>query len=338
MENNSHNKKGDASSIQLGVFVLLGIVVFAVLMFLVGQKRNLFESTVMLKTRFDNVANLAIGGEVLLGGVVVGHVRHIAFPNWKQAKKASDQVTVVMHISKKMLSWIRKDSIARIGSRGLLGEKNINISIGSPKAAPVHHGDTLQSEPPWDLGGAFDEGQALLSHSKQTARQIQKFVDELMQQKTDQAIAQSILSVRNILREAETGGGLIHQLIYGKQEGKYYQKLMRNLAEDGEDLLLAARNTLHQAAEILADVRANPGLVHSLLYDNTGKDFIPHMTKAASDLHDIVAGVKEGEGSIGRLLTDPSIYEEIKQILGNVRRNKVLKELIRYAISQQEGS
>ncbi|MEM7588727.1 MAG: MlaD family protein [Myxococcota bacterium] len=338
MEGNSYNKKTDSSSIQLGAFILLGIVVFAALIFLVGQKRNLFDSTVVLKTRFDNVANLAIGGEVLLGGVVVGHVRHIEFPNWKKTEKRSDKVTVVMHISKKMLSWIRKDSVARIGSRGLLGEKNINISIGSPKAASVSHGDILESDPPWDLSGAFDEGQELLSHSKHTARQLQKLMDELIKQKADEAIAQSILSMRNILHEAEKGGGLIHQLIYGKKEGKYYQKFMHTLAEDGEDVLLAARNMLHQAAEILADVRANPGLVHSLLYDGTGKELIPHLTAAAQDLHDIVASVKEGEGSIGRLLIDTSVYEDIKRILSNVRRNKVLKELIRYAISQQEDS
>ena len=338
MQNSSHHKESNSSSIQLGAFVLLGIVVFAALIFLIGQKRNLFESTVTLKTRFDDVANLAIGGEVLLGGVVVGHVRHINFPDWKQAEKEPDQVTVIMHISKKMLLWIRKDSIARIGSRGLLGQKNINISIGSPNEEPIKHGDLLKSAPPWDLDGAFDEGQALLSHSKQTARQIQKLIDQLMQKKVDEAIAQSILSIRNMLRETETGGGLIHQLIYGKKEGQYYQKLMRNLAEDGEDVLLAARNMLHQTAEIITDVRTNPGLVHGLLYDESGKKFIGYLTESARDLHDIVAAIKEGEGSIGRLLTDTSVYEDIKQIFSNVRRNKVLKELIRYAISQQGDS
>ena len=53
------------------------------------------------------------------------------------------------------------------------------------------------------------------------------------------------------------------------------------------------------------------------------------------DLRQITSRIKDGEGSVGRLLTDTSVYEDLKLILGNVRRNKVLKALIRYAISQQ---
>ncbi|MEM7402644.1 MAG: MlaD family protein [Myxococcota bacterium] len=338
MESNNPRHKSEASNLQLGLFVLFGVAVFVAMLFLIGQKRNLFEPTVTLQTRFDNVANLAIGAEVLLGGVVVGHVRHIAFPNWNQEESNLDQVTVVMHVSKKMLSWIRQDSIARISSRGLLGEKNINISIGSPKDAPVRNGDMIRSEPPWDLGGAFDEGQELLSHSKQTARQLQKFMDELIAQGADKAIAQSILSIRNLLRKAEKGEGLIHQLFYGKQEGLAYRQFMHHLAQDGKEILLATRNLLHQANEVLADVRTKPGLVHSLLYNQTGDEFTPSLAEAARDLRDIIASVKAGDGSIGRLLIDTTIYEDIKQILGTVRRNKVLKELVRYAISQQEES
>jgi len=49
-----------------------------------------------------------------------------------------------------------------------------------------------------------------------------------------------------------------------------------------------------------------------------------------------VAGVKAGKGTVGALLVDPSVYEDMKLVLGNVQRNDVLRALVRYSIKQDE--
>jgi phospholipid/cholesterol/gamma-HCH transport system substrate-binding protein len=46
----------------------------------------------------------------------------------------------------------------------------------------------------------------------------------------------------------------------------------------------------------------------------------------------IVADVKAGKGTLGALLVDPSVYEDLKLVLGNVERNKALRALVRYSI------
>ena len=53
-------------------------------------------------------------------------------------------------------------------------------------------------------------------------------------------------------------------------------------------------------------------------------------------LRDIVRGVKQGKGTVGALLVDPSIYEDLKRVLGNVERNSVLRALVRYSIRRDE--
>ena len=57
----------------------------------------------------------------------------------------------------------------------------------------------------------------------------------------------------------------------------------------------------------------------------------------SDDLRQIVANMKAGKGTIGALLVDPSIYEDIKSVVGNVERNQVLRALVRYSIKADES-
>jgi phospholipid/cholesterol/gamma-HCH transport system substrate-binding protein len=56
----------------------------------------------------------------------------------------------------------------------------------------------------------------------------------------------------------------------------------------------------------------------------------------SKDLRHIVADVRAGKGTIGALLVDPSVYEDVKMLLGNVERNKTLRALVRYSIKRDE--
>jgi phospholipid/cholesterol/gamma-HCH transport system substrate-binding protein len=46
--------------------------------------------------------------------------------------------------------------------------------------------------------------------------------------------------------------------------------------------------------------------------------------------------MKAGRGTIGALLVDPTVYEDVKSLVGNVERNQVLRALVRYSIKQNE--
>ena len=54
------------------------------------------------------------------------------------------------------------------------------------------------------------------------------------------------------------------------------------------------------------------------------------------DLRAIVAGVRQGKGTLGALLVDPTVYADIKSVVGNVERNEVLRALVRYSIKADE--
>jgi phospholipid/cholesterol/gamma-HCH transport system substrate-binding protein len=138
---------------------------------------------------------------------------------------------------------------------------------------------------------------------------------------TSAELAATARNVREITGEIRSGDGTAHQLIYG-DEGT---RLVSNLAD-----------TAGEAATILRDVRTGDGNAHDLLYGDSAGDLITNLTAMSGDLRAIVADIRAGRGTLGGLLMDPSIYEDIKRIVGNLERNDILRALVRYSIREDE--
>jgi phospholipid/cholesterol/gamma-HCH transport system substrate-binding protein len=120
----------------------------------------------------------------------------------------------------------------------------------------------------------------------------------------------------------QQGPGFAHEVVYG-------QESERVLAQFG--------SLADEMSSTLQGVRQGNGLAKSLLYGSKGAD--PMRDDMAAILHDVrtvVATVRAGKGTIGALLVDPSLYEDMKSLVGNVQRNDVLRALVRYSIAGRE--
>ena len=53
-----------------------------------------------------------------------------------------------------------------------------------------------------------------------------------------------------------------------------------------------------------------------------------NVTAMSSDMRAITADVRAGRGTLGGLLTDPSIYEDVKRLVGNLERNEILRSCL----------
>jgi phospholipid/cholesterol/gamma-HCH transport system substrate-binding protein len=149
--------------IRLGLFIFIGLIAFGSGVFLIGQKELLFTRTYHLLAPFENVAGLANGSEVRVGGVHVGTVDHISIP-----QSPKEKVQVVMNLKDSTQGVIRKDSVAVILTEGLLGDKFVSISYGSPNSPSVKDGDLIQSEEPVDLSDIIHKSGAVLESTQKT--------------------------------------------------------------------------------------------------------------------------------------------------------------------------
>jgi phospholipid/cholesterol/gamma-HCH transport system substrate-binding protein len=152
---------------RLGAFIVGTLAILAAGVFIIGSKEYLFRSTYQLKTQFDNVAGLAEGADVQVGGVHSGMVRSIELPH-----KPGDKVTVVMELDKTTHEIIKQDSMASIETQGMLGNQYVAISFGSAGQAEVKDGGIIQSEPPLLMADMLKKANGILDSSQQAVQNV----------------------------------------------------------------------------------------------------------------------------------------------------------------------
>lgn len=353
----------------LGLFVALGLIVLVLLIFLIGRERRLFDTTVSIEAHFPNVAGLALGADVMLSGVVVGHVSKIKFPLMRaDAPGLSRDITIVMEISKSAMDWIREDSIARIDSKGLLGDKIINIGIGSSELPKMQVGGMLKSTPPVDFNKALQQAQEILENVTETVADARDIFKGFVAQGGDAALANSAKSLQKIFKEIESGKGVLHELIYDQDAGKDTKNSLASFSStmkkidgvvadvksvtkainegdglvhallydpEGQKTVARMNYSFSHLSSLLEEIKTGQGVLHDLIYAQDNGQFLRSLNGAAHDLELMMADVKSGKGSLGLFYKDPSLYNEIYGLIGNLRRNRLLKAVIRAGISGQ---
>jgi phospholipid/cholesterol/gamma-HCH transport system substrate-binding protein len=126
-------------SITVGLFVVIGILIFAVGILTIGSMKKAFSSNIAIKTIFHDVNGLKPGNNVWYSGVKIGTVKKIRFLE-------NSQVEVMLNIEEKSQEFIRKNAKAKVSTDGLIGNKIIVIYGGTQKVPAIEDGDQLAVE------------------------------------------------------------------------------------------------------------------------------------------------------------------------------------------------
>ena len=124
--------------LKLGLFVILGLILFVIAIYLIGNRQNMFTKKFTISTNFNNVNGLIRGNNVRYSGINVGTVKNILIIN-------DSTINVNMVIEEKMVKHIKKDAIATIGTDGLVGNMIVNIIPGDGNASAISEGDVIKS-------------------------------------------------------------------------------------------------------------------------------------------------------------------------------------------------
>ncbi len=355
------------SEIRVGIFVTVTLIIGTVVVFAVGDRRNVFSPKAEYRAEFEDVGGLRSGSPVQMGGVHVGNVSHVDILE-------NGRIEVTLSIINSVQHLIRKDTVASIGSKGMLGDRLMNLTAGSNNQEVLSPGaklqTTLSSDPLSAIQDLSKKAAPILEHAEGLVENLHKASEPLADPQfhkdfqaiahnlstvleyvahghgvanrlfTDKGLANSLedtlvhiqrtaenLSttshgVQSMISEIKNGNGAAHELIYGT-EGK---RLVRHLASATGEL-----------AMLLQAVRTKDSTVHNLLYENKGDEFINNLTAVSADFRVVSKDLRDGKGTLGGLLVDPSIYEDIKRLVGNLERNEILRALVRYSIQQDQS-
>ena len=252
---------------------------------------------------YDQINGVQSASPIMMKGVKIGTVTGIAFDPAKGDK-------VVLRLTIKRQYRIPEDSEAKIVSNGLMGAKAIEVAYG---ASPVylHGGDTLRSGRDRDL---MDVAGSELDFLKQRLSQVTS------------DLTRTLDNVNRLL-EANTDnitGTLGH---------------LNDLSGDLASLLSAEQQHLRTASGGLAEFSGmlgeNAGRVDSIVGNLNSftaqlaeEQLARKLGQAADDLTSLLARIERGDGTVGRLMTDPQLYESLNEATGNLA--VLLEDLKKY--------
>ncbi|HSW53485.1 MAG TPA: MlaD family protein [Ignavibacteriaceae bacterium] len=137
-------KKKVSHKIRLGIFISLGILIFILAIYFIGEKQQLFRSTFRLSGVFKDVAGLQVGNNVRLSGINVGTIDNISIIS-------DTSVKVIILVDENIRQFIKKDAVAGIGSEGLMGNKVLVISPGTGGEKTIENDDVIATSQPIDV-------------------------------------------------------------------------------------------------------------------------------------------------------------------------------------------
>jgi phospholipid/cholesterol/gamma-HCH transport system substrate-binding protein len=325
--------------VYVGVFVFVTLIAAMAIVLVLAQKRHVFERRVVIHTVFQEVEGLREGAPVRLSGVNIGVVARIAFAK----ERTASQIHVDLEISRESLARIGTDSVARIGTQGLLGDKIIELSVSDKPSEMLEAGATIESQPPTDLNQIIQKAGAVLDRATHIADGAVALMDSLSDPKSLSEIRGVIASMRHLTAAAEKGNGLIHSIFYDPAQAQALGRLLTQLEvlsrhADGVaahlDQLLGA--TDKDGAQIVNNVSRAAKNFADTAGDLHRSKIIAHLEHTSSDLSELTAYIRSGRGTVGMAIMDPTVYEQAIVVLGGVARSRVLRALVRYAISQSD--
>jgi len=301
----------------VGSFLIVAVLALGAMILSLTSERGIFVAQYRLQARFENVQGLLPGAPVWLAGKEVGIVETIEF----EPVGADVPVEVSLGIDRAVQSHIRADSVATIGTIGLLGDSYVEITVGSAEARMLQDGQEIEASSPTNINMAVAQGARALENVTALAENLNEVVERFGDAGGGQRAADAIASVSDVMVQVRDGPGLLHSLLYDEYEGQGVESVERSLA------LLET---------ILREIRDGEGFLHALIFDRPGDpDAISQAVAAAARLNGILEKVDRGEGTLGLLVNDPTVYEQLQQLLGGARRSLVLRSMVRLAVDEE---
>lgn len=277
-----------------GVFIFLALVFFAGGVLLMGQKTKMFVNKGAMRVVMSDVVGLKVGAPVWLAGVDVGLVTDILFAD----PKNSNEVSIDIEVDTEALKKIGSDSKVTIKTRGLMGEKYVDILPSkqySDKPPTVLQGtsvakldDVIQK-----AGDAFDKVNGIIDNidkGKGTLGKLNK--DETLYSN----ISRLTVEMKDLVVTINRGDGTLGKL---NRDPEPYNKLIA---------------ILNRADRTLQDIQASEGTLNKLIYDKTLYTKLTLLAdksiQAADDVRDLNKKIMSKEGTVGLLINDREFYDK----------------------------
>lgn len=301
---------------RLGIFFAMAFIAGLVLLELAGGF-DFFRKGVDVRARFDAVNELQVGAAVKLAGVPVGEVRKIAIEGNK----------VVVTFRVRADAAVKTDSKAVVRFAGLMGQNYVELTFGSPDAPRVAAGTELEAQTLPDLGqimakldAAADSVGSItnLFGGDNFQNLLGPFTDFL---KDNSPRLTAILgNVQLVTKQIADGKGTLGMLVSDDKLYAAAVETMTNMngaATDIQGIAADAKATVAEARRIITDVGSGQGSLGKLTRDET---LYRETTAAMTNLREVLEKINKGNGLAGKVVNDETFFKNVKGTLQKVEK------------------
>jgi phospholipid/cholesterol/gamma-HCH transport system substrate-binding protein len=346
------DKRETAAKFRVGLFVLIALATFLGAVYALGARARLFESRYTIHADFTEVGGLVEGATVRLAGVQIGRVSAVTLPPHPGGK-----VRVDLTIGRQFSDRIRKNSVARIETQGLLGDRIIEITVGEAGAPPVGPGEVLASRDPADFGRVIAAGAETAKNVAALADALRETADQINKSKMIEDAASTVNKLGRVVDQVEHGRGWAHTLLY---EEPIALKRVNDLiattqtlierVEKGQGaagVLVSPEGTASAKRFVAAMDRLSamveqpdrePGLLPGLLFDPKYKAVLDDLRVVSHNLRTISDRVAGGKGTLGSLVADSEDEGTLSLTMQDLRAAVANLKSVSEKINEGEGT
>lgn len=298
---------------RLGIFVALIVIAGVLILETVGGAEH-FRTGRHFHALFNNVQDLKVGDRIKMAGKEIGRVDDI------RLDQTNNKVNVTLKVNRAVV--VRTDSTATIKFTGLMGQNFVSLDFGSRNGIPLDEGQYLKTTETPDLSAVMAKIDNVASGVENLTRSFTgEKIDNLLGPFTDflkanrGPLTATIANLQTVSGQIAEGKGTVGKLIYDPALYNSALAAVSNLQDTATEInttVAEARRALDQVHQTVAQVNAGQGTVGKLLKDEA---LYRETTAAATNLREILQKINQGQGSVGKLVNDQELYNNARMTL-----------------------
>ena len=288
-------KKTTNEKLKLGIFVIVGLLLFIAAVYLIGNRQNMFVKTFTISANFNNVNGLLQGNNVRYSGINIGTVKTISMIN-------DSTINVNMVIEEKMVQHIKKNAIATIGTDGLVGNMIVNIIPGDGNAMAISEGDVIKT---YTKIGTSDMLNTLSVTNENAA-----------------ILTAKLLKVADAMTESKgTFGMLINDTIISEN--------LKQTVDQFRIMSIEANKSIRELNTIINTINFDESVAGVLLNDTMEAQkvrvVLTNLEESTEDiklvinnLNETINNFKNGKGAVDYIFNDEEFVKNLEQSIKNI--------------------
>jgi phospholipid/cholesterol/gamma-HCH transport system substrate-binding protein len=297
------------SQVRVGLAVVAALAVLAVAIFFIGESAAIFGERYHLTTLMPSANGLIEGASVKLAGQDVGKVETIEFIPIEGRARPDQVLKITMSINVAVQEQIRGDSEARVRTQGLLGDKIVDLTPGTPEAPALQPGDTVPSAIAVDYEQMLASAAELVDDLSLMLRNMRTIADNLL---AGQGTAGRMLMDTALYVELLSTSRSMNEFLeaVGSGEGAFAQ-----LAQD-EQLYQDLRSVVAGLDTLTLTLISGEGTLSRLISDDS---LYVRLSSSSARADSLLSAIESGEGTLGQLVTDQELYESLLKLLVDIQ-------------------